>query len=209
MSRSCYTDVFEFVMADMTRKYQLKRRAESQELTKRRIVEAAVELHTTLGPAHTSMVAIAELAGVERPTLYRHFPTLSDLFNACSSHYWQQNPPPDPEPWLKINDPEARLRQGLMELYTYYSAHELGMWKILRDLEDMPELRPAAARRIAHRQRMHDVLASAWPDRGPQQQFLIAALAHAIDFFAWRSLRRQGLSNEAATELIVGLVRAI
>ena len=193
----------------MARKYRLKRRAESQEQTRRRIVEAAVELHTTLGPAHTSMVAIAERAGVERPTLYRHFPAMSDLFSACSSHYWEQSPPPDPEPWLKINDPEARLRQGLMELYTYYSNHELGLWKILRDLEDMPELRPSAASRITHRQRMHDVLASAWPDRGAQQQFLIAALAHAIDFFAWRSLRRQGLSNEAAIELIFNLVQSI
>lgn len=193
----------------MARKYQLKRRAESQEQTRRRIVEATVELHTTLGPAHTSMVAIAEHAGVERPTLYRHFPTMSDLFNACSSHHWAQNPSPDPEPWLKINDPEARLRQGLMELYTHYSDHELGLWKILRDLEDMPELRPFAARRIAHRQRVRDVLVSAWPDRGTQQQYLIAALAHAIDFFAWRSLRRQGLTNEKAIELIVNLVQAI
>ena len=209
MSSSCYTDVSEFVMADMARKYQLKRRAESQEQTRWRIVEATVELHTTLGPAHTSMVAIAERAGVERPTLYRHFPTMSDLFNACSSHYWEQYPPPDPEPWLKINDPEARLRQGLMELYTYFSDHELGLWKILRDLEDMPELRPSAARRVVHRQRVQDVLASAWPDRGPQQRFLIAALAHAIDFFAWRSLRRQGLSNEAAIELIFNLVQSI
>ena len=209
MSSSCYTDVSEFVMADMTRKYQLKRRAESQEQTRRRIVEATVELHTTLGPARTSMVAIAERAGVERPTLYRHFPTMSDLFSACSSHYWEQYPPPDPEPWLKINDPDARLRQGLTELYTYFSDHELGLWKILRDLEDMPELRPSAARRVVHRQRVQDVLASAWPDRGPQQRFLIAALAHAIDFFAWRSLRRQGLSNEAAIELIFNLVQSI
>ncbi len=202
-------DVSEFVVADMARKYRLKRRAESQEQTRRRIVEATVELHTTLGPAHTTMVAIAERAGVARPTLYRHFSTMWDLFSACSSHHWSQNPPPDPEPWLKINDPEARLRQGLMELYTYYSDHESGLWKILRDLEDMPELRPFVARRIAHQQRVCDELASAWPDRGPQQQFLIAALAHATDFFAWRSLRRQGLTNEGAIELIVDLVQAI
>ena len=96
-----------------------------------------------------------------------------------------------------------------MELYTYYSDYELGLWKILRDLEDMPELRPFAALLIAHRKRVHDVLASAWPDRGPQQKFLVAALAHAVDFFAWRSLRRQGLTNKGAIELIVGLVQAI
>lgn len=193
----------------MARKYRLNRRADSQENTRQRIVEATVKLHTTLGPAHTSMVAIAELAGVERPTVYRHFPTMPDLFWACSSHLWAQSPPPDPEPWLKIDDPEARLRQGLMEVYTYYSDHELGLWKILRDLEDMPELRPFAAPRIAHRLRARDVLASAWPNRGIQQKLLIAALAHAIDFFAWRSLRRQGLTNEEAIELIVNLVQAV
>ena len=103
-------------MAAMARKYRLKRRAESQEETRQRIVKATVELHTTLGPARTSMVAIAERAGVERPTLYRHFPTMRDLFTACSGHLWAQSPPPDPEPWLSINDPEERLRQGLMEL---------------------------------------------------------------------------------------------
>lgn len=196
-------------MADMVRKYRLKQRAESQEQTRQRIVKATVALHTTLGPAHTSLVAIAHLAGVERPTLYRHFPTMSDLFGACSSHLWEQSPPPDPEPWIKINDPEERLRQGLMELYTYYSDHELGLWKILRDLEDMPELRPFSARRFAHRKRMHEALAGSRPDRGTQQKFLMAKLAHATDYFAWRSLRRQGLSNEEAIELIVDFVRAI
>ena len=194
-------------MADMVRKYQLKQRAQSQEQTRQRIVKATVALHTTLGPAHTSMVAIAQQAGVERPTLYRHFPTMSDLFSACSSHLWEQSPPPDPEPWLRINDPEARLRQGLMELYTYYSHHELGLWKILRDLEDMPELRPFAARRIAHRQRMREVFASAWPDRGNKQKFLTAALAHATVYFAWRSLRRQRLNDEEAIDVIANLVR--
>lgn len=193
----------------MVRKYKLKQRAESQEQTRLRIVKATVALHTTLGPAHTSMVAIAHQAGVERPTLYRHFPTMSDLFSACSRHLWEQSPPPDPEPWLMINDPEARLRQGLRELYTYYSNHELAQWKILRDLEDMPELRQFAARRIGHRQRMREVLASVWPDRGIQQKFLMATLAHATDYFAWRSLRRQGLTNQGAIDLIVKLVQAV
>ena len=192
----------------MVRTYKLKQRAESQEQTRQRIVKATVALHTTLGPAHTSMVAIAHQAGVERPTLYRHFPTMSDLFSACSTHLWEQSPPPDPEPWLRIADPNARLRQGLSELYTYYANHELAQWKILRDLEDMPELRPFAARRIVHRQRMREVFSSAWPDGGIQKKFLMAMLAHATDYFAWRSLRRQGLTNEEAINLIVNLVKA-
>jgi len=193
----------------MARKYQLKRRAERQAETRRRIVEATVELHTTLGPAHTTMLAIAERAGVQRPTIYRYFPTPKDLFSACSSHLWSQNPPPNPEPWLKIADPEARLRQGLTELYEYYSRHELGMWKILRDLEDKPELRPFAARRVAHRERVRRVLVDAWPGRDQRRKLLTAALGHAVDFFAWRSLRRQQLSNEAAVEMMIGWVQSV
>jgi AcrR family transcriptional regulator len=120
--------------------------------------------------APDASITDAERAGVERPTLYRHFPTSKDLFSACSSHHWSQNPPPNPEPWLKIADPEARLRQGLTELYEYYSRHEHGMWKILRDLEDMPELRPFAAHRIAHRERVRQVLVGAWPDRDQRRK---------------------------------------
>ena len=193
----------------MARKYQLKRRAERQEETRRRIMQAAVELHTTLGPAHTTMLAVAKRAGVERPTLYRHFPTSKDLFSACSSHHWLHNPLPNPEPWLKITDPEARLRHGLTQLYEYYSRHELGMWKILRDLEDIPELRPFAAHRIAHREHVRKVLLGAWPGRDQRRKLLTAALGPAVDFFAWRSLRRQQLSNEAVVDMMIGWVRSV
>jgi hypothetical protein len=134
---------------------------------------------------------------------------MESLFNACSSHHWKQNPPPDPEPWLAINDPKARLRRGLRELYAYYSLHELRMWNILRDVEDMPELRPFAAHRMAHRERVRDVLASAWPHRGTRCKLLAAALGQAIDFFAWRSLRRQKLADEEIIELMIGMIRSI
>jgi AcrR family transcriptional regulator len=192
----------------MARKYRLKKRAQRQAQTRQRIVEAAVELHTTLGPAHTTVIAIAQRAGVERPTFYRHFPTMKDLFNACSAHYGAQNPLPNPQRWLKIKDPEARLRRGLIELYGYYSLHEQGLWNILRDLEDTPELRPFAARRIAHLLRMRDVLVDAWPADSKRQKRLVAAAGHALDFFTWRSLRRQGLTDEEAAELNVDFVRA-
>jgi AcrR family transcriptional regulator len=193
----------------MARKYQLKQRAERQEQTRRRIVEAAVELHGIVGPARTTILALAERAGVERPTVYRHFPTMESLFKACSIHHWAQNPPPDPEPWLAINDPEARLRRGLQELYAYYSLHELRMWNILRDVEDMPELRPFAAHRMAHRERVRQVLANAWPDRGTRRKLLAAAIGHAVDFFAWRSLRRQKLKDEEIMELMIGMIRSV
>jgi AcrR family transcriptional regulator len=202
-------DFTQLYVIEMSRKYKLKRRAERQEETHHRIVEAAVELHGSVGPARTTILALAERAGVERPTVYRHFPTMESLFQACSSHHWAENPPPDPEPWLAINDPEARLRRGLGELYAYYSRHELRMWNILRDVEDMPELRPFAAHRMKHRESVRDVLASAWPNDGRRHKLLIAAIGHAVDFFAWRSLRRQKLTAEEIVELMIGMIRSL
>jgi AcrR family transcriptional regulator len=193
----------------MGRKYQLRQRAERQEETRRRIVEAAVELHGTVGPARTTILALAERAGVERPTVYRHFPTMESLFQACSSHHWAENPPPDPEPWLAINDPEARLRRGLGDLYAHYSLHELRMWNILRDVEDMPELRPFAAHRMKHRDRVGQVLASAWPGHSSRHKLLSAIIGHAVDFFVWRSLRRQKLTDEEIAELMIGMIRSL
>ena len=106
----------------MARTYRLKRRAERQSNTRQRIVEAAVAFHTTVGPSRSSIVAIAERAGVERPTVYRHFPTPRRCSPRAPSHYRTQNPPPDPKPWLQIDDPKARLGRGLSELYVHYAA---------------------------------------------------------------------------------------
>lgn len=190
----------------MARPYRLKRRADRQNETRQRIVEAAVELHTTLGPARTSILAIAERAGVERPTVYRHFPTTEDLFNACTSHHWAEHPGPDPEPWLQTSEPAARMRLGLGALYAYYSELETALWSILRDLEDNPELRRFGERHVKHHARVIEVLTAAWPE--PRSAKLRAVLGHATDYFAWRSLRRQGLTNEQAAEMMIGLAQS-
>ena len=87
----------------------MKRRAESQQQTRRRITESAVELHGTLGPARTSMSAVAAHAGVRRSTLYRHFPDEAALFDACTAHWAQANPPPDLAGWSTVDDPDERL----------------------------------------------------------------------------------------------------
>ena len=192
----------------MARKYELKRRAEQQAATRRRIVEAAVELHGDIGPARTSIAAIAELAGVERPTVYRHFPTEADLFRACSSHSWAEHPAPDPGAWQRIHDPAERLRVGLRELYDYYGKHEQRLWNILRDVEEDELVRRFAAERLAHRERAVDVLSAGWGARGGQSRRLRAAVAHAVDYYAWRSLRRQGLSNKEAADLMAMLAHA-
>src|SRR5919198_4318625 len=133
----------------MGRKYQLKKRAERQEETRRRIVEAAIDLHGTIGPARTTVSAIAERAGVQRHTYYRHFPDDRSLFMACSGLYSERNPPPDPEPWRAIGDPDERLRRALRELYAYYAANEPMFSNVMRDAEVHPLTAEANLARFA------------------------------------------------------------
>src|SRR6267378_1925698 len=108
----------------MPRKYELKQRAESLSETRARIVSATVELHDSVGPAQTTISAIAQRAGVQRLTVYRHFPDERSLFEACSAHWAAQNPAPDPSTWVAVDDPEERLRIALTEIYAFYRSTE-------------------------------------------------------------------------------------
>ena len=118
----------------MPRKYELRRRAERQEETRQRIVEATVALHETLGAARTTISDIAARAGVERATVYRHFPDERALLTACSGHYVARHPRPDPAPWIEIADPETRLRAALAEVYAYHRRTERMTDRAIRDL---------------------------------------------------------------------------
>src|SRR5690349_996874 len=122
-------------MSSETRKYEQRKRAESVADTRRRITEAAIELHGTVGPARTTMSAVAKRAGVERRTLYRHFPNEADLFEACSSHYFAANPSPDLDGWRATRDPRERLTRALDELYAYYERTAPMLSNVLRDAE--------------------------------------------------------------------------
>src|SRR3954469_25003846 len=106
-------------VSDQKRPYRMKRRAELEDQTRRKITESAVALHKELGPAQTSISAIAERAGVRRSTVYRHFPDEEALFDACSSHWSAANPPPEPRTWSSIEDPSERMRTALRELYAF------------------------------------------------------------------------------------------
>src|ERR687889_2576399 len=121
------------IISSMPRKYEMKRRAERMRETRRRIAEAAVELHQTVGPARTTVSAIAEKAGVQRHTYYAHFPELKDLYRACTAHNLERNPMPDPYRWAEISGPEERLRVALSEVYAYYSRQEAMISNVLRD----------------------------------------------------------------------------
>src|SRR6185295_2072943 len=119
----------------MTRTYTLKRRAEQQADTRRRIVEAAVDLHGSVGPALTTISMVAERAGVQRHTLYAHFPDERSLFLACSGLTVERDPLPDAEPWRAIEDRRERLRVGLSAIYAWYERNAALAGCVLRDAE--------------------------------------------------------------------------
>ena len=189
----------------MTRKYQQRRRAEQQEETRHRIIRAAVELHEAVGPARTTFSAIAERAGVQRNTLYRHFADERSLLQACSGLYMEENPLPDPAGWDDIADPAERARQGLRALYAYWEGNEAMTATILRDAEVHDVTREMADASMEQPlARIRDTLLRAWP-RGGRRKRLAAAVTLAMDFHTWQSLVRQsGLSSEAAAELMAG-----
>jgi AcrR family transcriptional regulator len=193
----------------MARTYQLKQRARKQEETRRRIVDAVVALHQEVGPANTTISGIAERAGVQRLTVYRHFPDEQSLIFACGTQWMTDNPPPDPEHWVEIVDPGERLRTGLTELYAYYSQTEGMNSNILRDLEKIPALAEASGTfqqtLVAYRR----ILIEGWPADPECRPWLDAAISHALWFETWRSLvRYQQLNPADAVELMVLIVQA-
>jgi AcrR family transcriptional regulator len=194
----------------MGRKYQMKRRAEHQANTRRRIVEAAVELHESVGVAHTTIQAIAERAGVERATVYRHFPDERSLFTACTGHYLAANPPPDPAPLQRMADPEQRLKVGLAEIYAYHRRTEQMTSKAQRDLPQFPALAEVLVPYVEHWARLGDVLAAGWQTQKGDSKLVRAAIGHAINFQTWRSLaREEELDDAEAVKLMVAMIRCI
>jgi AcrR family transcriptional regulator len=179
----------------------MRKRAEQVDQTRQRIVEAAVHLHGTVGPAATTIAGIAEQAGVTRLTVYRHFPDEVALYLACSSHWMAQQVPPDPDAWAQLADPAHRLRAGLADLYRYYRQGQAMLTRTYRDLAALPESLQRAAEGIDRHYR--DVLLE--PFAGTctraQRRRLRAVLGHAVSFWTWRSLCLQGgLSNREAVE---------
>ena len=192
-------------------KYELKRRAERQQETHRRIVETAVELHRTYGPAQTTITDIAKRAGVERKTVYNHFPDELSLFKACSAHHRALNPLPDPESWKPIPDPEEQLRRALAEVYAYYRRNEQLLANVTRDAQANPNVRRVLEPRVKHQERMRDVLAAGWEQGdGQRHKLLYGALWMSLDFQTWHTLvRQQGFEDAEVIELMAGMVQCL
>ena len=188
------------------RRYELKKRADEMARTHARITEAAIELHGSVGPARTTMTAVAERAGVERRTLYRHFPTEADLFAACSTEYFAANPWPDAATWRAIRDPRQRLARALDELYAYYERTEPMLSNVLRDAEVVESARDAVAPLDAYFEEAVQVLSLGHRARGRRRKLLQGALRHALAFSTWRSLTSGGLGRSDAAKLVAALV---
>jgi AcrR family transcriptional regulator len=194
-------------MSDQKRPYRMRRRAELEEATHRRITESAVALHQRLGPARTSISAVAEHAGVRRSTVYRHFRDEEALFDACSSHWRAANPPPDPRAWAAVGDPAARTDAALHELYAFYRRTQDMYTSLLRD----EPVVPVVARRLrdfhGYLRTIQDILMAGRGLRGRAAQRTRAAIGHAVAFPTWRSLtQEQGLSDADAVRLMRRLI---
>jgi AcrR family transcriptional regulator len=194
-------------MSSESRTYQKRRRAESEAQTRLRITESAVHLHGTLGPARTSMSAVAEHAGVQRSTLYRHFPDEAALFEACSAHWAMANVPPDLSAWAAIRDPDERLRVALGERYGYYERCAPMLGNVLGDVDAVEAVRVPFQAFHAFVAAAADTLMADRRLRGGARRRTRAAIGHAVAFSTWRSLvGEQGLSTADAVELACGFV---
>ena len=186
------------------RPYRMHRRSENIDDTILKIVEATVELHGTIGPSATTVMGIADKAGVTRATVYRHFPDDLSLMNACSTHWLGQQVRPRPEAWGQIAGAEERLRTGLADLYRFYRKGESMLTLIYRDLECLPkEHQLELQKRDDH---CRDVLLAAFPKLAKGDHRLRAVVGHAVSFWTWRSLCiNNQLSNKVAVDVMVDL----
>jgi AcrR family transcriptional regulator len=187
----------------------MRRRAEQVDGTRQQITEAAVRLHTSAGPAHTTISGVAAEAGVTRLTVYRHFPDLDALFMACMGHWSAQNPIPDIDAWQIIEPLEARARFAFEELFRWYDGRHAELYPIYRDETAMPD----SARQGLRAQ--FDAIAAAISSPGQARsdandRILVAVTRHLVDYWTWHSLViERGLEVSVATEAAVSMLLAV
>jgi AcrR family transcriptional regulator len=187
----------------------MRRRAASQDQTRTRITESAVELHGTVGPSRTSISAVAAHAGVRRSTVYRHFPDEAALFDACTAHWAAANPPPDLAAWSMIEDPDERLLVALGELYGFYERTEQMFDNLFRDEATVALVKERFAAFRGYFAAARDTLMAGRRLRGTARRRTQAAVGHAVAFSTWKSLiREQQLSPADAAVLLSALVAA-
>ena len=188
----------------------MRRRAELVDETRQRITEATVRLHTTVGPAHTSIAAVAEEAGVTRLTVYRHFADLDALFEACTAHWYARNPAPNAAAWSSIADPQERARRAFGDLYGWFRAHGDALYPIYRDIAAMPVSAREAI--VARNEVVAETLVGRHADGGSDgdARLLRAVARHLVDFLTWHSLAiKRGLDDQEVVEVAVRLLMSM
>ncbi|GGX57030.1 TetR/AcrR family transcriptional regulator [Saccharospirillum salsuginis] len=189
------------------RKYQKKQRAEQQEQTRMRIVEATMALHEEVGPARTTISAIAERAGVQRLTVYRHFPDDAELFRSCTTHWLELNPPPQSELWSNEADPLAQTEIALRHFYAYYRDTQ-NMWVgAVRDVNEVTALQGPMQAFNDYLNDVRDRLRDAFGSQSTEA--LSHTLTHCLRFQTWHSLSEDGLTDPAMAELATRWVGAV
>ncbi len=185
------------------------RRQTAVDQTRERIVAAAFDLHATIGPSRTTIRAIADRAGLQRHTVYAHFPDLDSLYEACTVHGIRSTGMPEPDGWRTIADPLDRLRHGLTEMIAWYRANEQMLGNVLFDVD--PSAPPPTApdpfevRMIA----LLDTLIDGWQMEPDRRRTLEAVVGHALAFTTWRSLAGNGLTDGQVVAVLVGLVQGV
>jgi AcrR family transcriptional regulator len=190
------------------RPYRMGRRHEQLEAMRERITEAAFELHGTIGPAQTTISAVADLAGVQRHTVYHHFPDLTSLFRASTEHGLRVTQMPEAGPWSAIDDPTVRLGRALGELYPFYRANGRVLGNIIRDLPMMTEV-GGVEPLLERMTELFSAVAAGWPGDAATQRIRMAAIGHAMAFPTWKTLTDYGLSDAEATDLMLRLVSEV
>ena len=186
----------------------MARRAELVDQTRERITAATARLHTSIGPANTSVAAIAEEAGVTRLTVYRHFADLDVLFEACRAHWRAENPPPDISAWTGIPSLETRARKALTRLYGWYRDHADELFPIYRDMSTMPD--SSQERMRAENRRLGELLVGDAAPVGAGRRRLRAAARHVLDYRTWRSFAiDQDLRDAEIVEIGVALLKTL
>jgi AcrR family transcriptional regulator len=192
-----------------TRKYRMKQRAIEQERTREKIVAATAALHGSVGPRNTSISAVAEKAGVQRLTVYRHFPDEESLFLACSSHWLKENPPPEPGDWDDVQDAEKRTAAALRAIYDYYRRTR-SMWHLVyRDIDQVPAMQDPLDAFHEYLGEIRDDLVSKWQPRGRKAKFLTTTVGHLLSFGTWDSLSGQDIDDQQMVDLGLRWIAAV
>lgn len=195
-------------MSEEKRHYRMRKRAATKEETRRRIVEATMTLHEEVGPRATTISAIADRAGVQRLTVYRHFPDETAVFQACTSHWLELNPPPDPADWADEADPALRFRRAVAAFYDYY-LRTRRMWTVsFRDVGEVPALQEPMAEMAAFMDSVAGDIATAL-DGGKGPRNTLATVRHVLHFLTWADLEDQGLSQDAKLELVCNWLEGV